>query len=233
MPRRRIALVGALAVTVLAGCGSERGTSVEPLREAPVVVAGSVAPSPTRHPTELSRPPSELGTTSPTPAADPGSLGWYADSDQRGAEVDGVWVAAWFAPEEDALPERMRRFWMLVPPGGEASPAERLARSVELLDLTPPPGTTSAFGAGLDVNSVTIAGGQVVIDLAGDSPGLRGHATHGLILGESQLLSAATFYVPDAETLCVAYDGVPTDEGGPTFLHDAYGCPLALPFGSP
>ena len=232
MRRTRIALVGALAVTVLTGCGSERASSVEPLREAPVVAAGSGPPSPTRQPTdEPSRPPTVSATTSSTTAADLGSLGWYADGDQRGAEVDGVWVAVWFSPS-DIFPDTMVRYWMLVPPGGEVTPEERLVRSVELLDTTPPLGMDSAFRAGLKVRGVTFADRQVVPDLAADSPGLSGHGSHGLILGESQLRSAATHYFPDAETMCIAYDGVPTgvDAGGPTFLHDASGCPLPLPF---
>jgi len=142
-----------------------------------------------------------------------------------------VWVAAWFAPE-DAFPDVMVRSWMLVPHAGDPTAAEQLALSVGLLDSTPPPGMTSAFWAGLEVGGVTMAERQVGLDLAAESPGLSGHGSHGLILGESQLRSAATYYFPDADTMCITYDGVPTDiaAGGPSFLHDAAGCPLALPF---
>ncbi len=232
----RTALLAALAGTVLAGCGSEGApSSADP--GPPTVVVGA-SPSPMKSGRAQLDPavsadvtPSPSATSTSTTTSEPRGAGWYGDSDQRDAEVGSVWVAAWFAPE-DAFPDVMVRYWMLVPFSGAPTGAEQLALSVGLLDTTPPPGMTSAFWAGLEVGGVTMAERQVRVDLAADTPGLSGHGSHGLILGESQLRSAATHYFPDAETMCIAYDGVPTDvdAGGPTFLHDASGCPLPLPF---
>jgi len=115
---------------------------------------------------------------------------------------------------------------------GALTTAEQLALSVGLLDTTPPHGVTSAFSAGLEVSGVDMAERQVGLDLASESPGLSGHGSHGLILGESQLRSAASYYFPNADTMCITYDGAPADTAasGPSFLHDADGGPLQLPF---
>ncbi|MFW5942918.1 MAG: hypothetical protein ACOCXI_14045 [Chloroflexota bacterium] len=155
---------------------------------------------------------------------------WYTDAQKEaaGPGEEQVWLAAWFAGE-NAMPESISRWWTLLPDGGDERAEVLLALSVERLD-DPPEEATSAFGDGLTVRDVTYEEGQVLLDLEGDSPGLHGHGSAGYIIGSEQLKAAAAFYFPDADTLCVAYDGQPTaiEAGGPTFLHDASGCPIPL-----
>lgn len=164
-----------------------------------------------------------------TPALNVGEGEWYTDAEKEAADPgdEHVWVAAWFAGE-GAMPESISRWWTVLPGGGGTADALLMA-SVEQLD-DPPEGATSAFSDGLTVRDVTYDEGQVLIDLEGNSPGLHGHGSAGYIIGSEQLKAAAAFYFPDADTLCVAYDGQPTaiEAGGPTFLHDASGCPISL-----
>lgn len=70
----------------------------------------------------------------------------------------------------------------------------------------------------------------MTVDLDGDSRALRGQASFGLILGTQQLALVTRDQLPDARTLCVTYDGVPTsvESGGPSWLHDASGCPIDI-----
>ena len=233
MNRSQTAFLGVLAIAVLAGCGSEATPSSAGIR-APSAGAGD-SPMPTGAGSPL--PPATVagGTSGPTPipsstTSNPDADGWYVDSAPGQDTDDGTWVAAWFTPD-DGLTATMVRYWTLVPFPGEPTPGDLLAASVQLLDTTPPAGMASAFTAALEVRTVTTAGQQVDLDLAADSPGLAGHGSYGLIVGQAQLLAAASFYFPAAGSLCIAYDGRPTDTaaGGPSFLHDADGCPLSLP----
>lgn len=154
---------------------------------------------------------------------------WYSDEEKEAVDPDGVeqWVAAWFAGE-NFMEESISRWWM-VTPVEEDTPEALLARSVALLD-DPPEGWTSAFARGIMVRDVTFDGSEVLLDLNTGSEGLYGHGSAGYVIGSEQLSSAARFYFPEARTLCVAYDGVRTtiEEGGPSFLHDANGCPIRL-----
>ncbi len=155
---------------------------------------------------------------------------WYSEEEKQAVDPNGAaqWVAAWLAGE-DVMPESIERWWM-VTTVEEDTPEATLARSVALLDEALPEGRTSAFADGIRVNSVSFDGREVLLDLDADSEGLYGHGSAGLIIGSEQLASAARYYFPEAETLCVAYDGVRTtiEEGGPSFLHDANGCPIRL-----
>lgn len=155
---------------------------------------------------------------------------WYSEEEKRAVDPEGAarWLAAWFAGE-DVMPESIERWWM-VTTVEEDTPEAHMARSVALLDEELPEGRTSAFADGIRVNSVSFDGREVVLDLDADSEGLYGHGSAGYIIGSEQLVSAARYYFPEAETLCVAYDGVRTtiEEGGPSFLHDANGCPIHL-----
>lgn len=238
MRRTARALVSVLALAALGGCGTERGSSPQ-AAATPVVDAGQ-SPIPTRPqpvPTvTASNLPSTSGaeptvqTPTATASVEP-EYRWYGDGDESVTPEGGLWVAAWFSPDQLALPNQMVRYWQQLPLPPGLTAAEQLVHSVELLATTPPLGTQSAFGKGLEVLGVTLVDGQVVLDLAAHSPGLHGHSTHGLILGEAQLLAAVAHYFPDATALCVTYDGRPTDStpGAPSFLHDADGCPLPLP----
>jgi hypothetical protein len=167
---------------------------------------------------------------STAPATATAETGWMSDAQKEaiGDTAGKVWVAAWFAGEQ-FMSESLTRRWRQVAVEQAATPQARLALSVDLLDRPPPP-LTSAFERGLDVRGVSYEEGQVWIDLDAASPGLRGHGSAGLLVGSEQLKQAAIFYFPEARTLCVAYDGVPTtvEEGGPIFLHDASGCPIPL-----
>lgn len=238
MGRTRAGLVGGLLVVTLTGCGTERASSpyasVAPSAYSdrlPITPRPTLQPSlPATSPTTTSAATTTGPTSTATASAEPAPK-WYRDGDQTVTPDGGLWVAAWFSPDQLALPDQMVRYWQQLPLPPELTAAEQLMHSVGLLDTTPPLGTQSAFGKGLEVLGVTIVDGHVGLDLAARSPGLHGHSTHGLILGEAQLLAAATHYFPDATALCVAYDGRPTDTspGAPMFLHDAYGCPLPLP----
>lgn len=154
---------------------------------------------------------------------------WYSDEEKEAADPQEteLWVAAWFAGE-DVMPESISRWW-IVAPDEEDTPEALLARSVALLD-EPPEGRTSAFAEGIGVREVSFDGSELLLDVDAESEGLYGHGSAGYIIGSEQLTSAARFYFPEAETLCVAYDGVRTaiEEGGPSFLHDASGCPIPL-----
>lgn len=155
---------------------------------------------------------------------------WYSDAEKEAADPEGEqrWVAAWFAGE-DAMPESMSRWWKVVDPAEEQTAEALLARSVALLD-DPPEDQTSAFARGITVHHARFNGSEVRLDLDAASPGLYGHGSAGYVIGSEQLASAAAFYFPEADTLCVAYDGERTaiEEGGPSFLHDASGCPIPL-----
>ncbi|MFW6097613.1 MAG: hypothetical protein ACOC9Z_06035 [Chloroflexota bacterium] len=155
---------------------------------------------------------------------------WYSEEEQQAMDPEGAgqWVAAWFAGE-DVTPESIERWWM-VTTVEEDTPEAHMARSVALLDEALPEGRTSAFADGIAVHGVSFDGSEVLLDLDADSEGLYGHGSAGYIIGSEQLVSVARYYFPEAETLCVAYDGVRTsiEEGGPSFLHDANGCPIRL-----
>ena len=165
----------------------------------------------------------------PTPAPVVSEGEWYTDAEKEAVDPAGeqTWVAAWFAGE-DAMPESISQWWTLLPDGGGTAEALLMA-SVERLD-DPPEGTTSAFTEGLTVRDVTYEQGQVLLDLDAASPGLYGHGSAGFLIGSEQLTSAAAYYFPEADSLCVAYDGQPTaiEAGGPSFLHEASGCPIRL-----
>jgi hypothetical protein len=165
--------------------------------------------------------------TSPEDANDPTATGWYTDN-QRPDDTTGL-VPAWFVPEPvGGPPGPAVRYWR--PMADHPLTRDEQARlSVQALALTPPPGTQTAFAQGLTVHDVTLDDEQVRIDLDGDSTGLHGHGSYGLMLGSDQLVALAVHHYPDATTLCIAYDGVPTSAGGPPFLHDAQGCPIDLP----
>lgn len=167
-------------------------------------------------------------TVSPTNAAE--AEGWIRDAEKEAVDPDDAqgWVAAWFAGE-NAMPDSVSRRWRQVNGAGEKTPEELLEQSVVLLS-DPPSERTSAFAEGVSVHGVTFNEGQVLIDLDAESPSLYGHGSTGYLIAVEQLTSAAAFYFPEAETLCIAYDGEPTtiEEGGPIFLHDASGCPLPL-----
>lgn len=174
----------------------------------------------------------QTASPTPTPPATVTALpsGWYTDAEKETADPQGehAWVAAWFAGES-AMPDSVGRRWRPVDAAAETTPEALFARSVDLLD-EPPPGRTSAFADGIDVHGVTFDQAQILLDLDADSPGLYNHGSAGLLVGIEQLTAAAAFYFPEAQTLCVAYDGQPTsvEDGGPIFLHDASGCPLPL-----
>ena len=227
--RTKITLVGALAALVLTGCGAVDATN--PASRGPNVSVGQPTtvhdPSAAASPAQPASDP-VLSTSSGSALEQPDE-GWFDDAYDRGDPKRGTWVAAWFVPG-DGFPDLAVRYWRVVELGPDPTAEALLASSVGQLDEPPPDGMSTAFGAGLEVLGVTMVDRQVVLDLAASSPGLRGHASHGTILGELQLRSAAAHYFPEADTLCVTYDGVPTDveAGGATFLHDASGCPLAL-----
>lgn len=195
-----IALVLTLTITVLSACTAGAGRQ-------------TTLPSPTSPPTVTALP-----------------SGWYTDAEKETADPQGehAWVAAWFA-DENVMPDSVSRRWRPLDGTVDDTPAALLERSVDLLD-EPPPDRTSAFAGGIDVHDVTVDDGQVLLDLDADSPGLYGHGSTGLLIGIEQLAAATAFYFPEAQTLCVAYDGQPTsvEDGGPIFLHDASGCPILL-----
>ena len=220
------AAAAALVLTLcLTSCGSGDATGGSASGGIDVAISTPPAvPNPVASTSDPAR--SSSPTTSKAPDHTEG--GWYDDFDHRDDVSNGVWVAAWFVPG-DAMPDSIVRWWRVVDLGTEPTPRSLMVGSIRLLDELPPEGMSSAFGAGLEVLDVEIDGSQVVLDLAADSPGLYGHGSAGAYIGESQLIAAAAHYFPDAETLCVTYDGVPTDaESGGTFLHDMIGCPLAL-----
>lgn len=172
----------------------------------------------------------QVGVELPTPSNDPSVTGWFSDEQREADGRQDGWVAAWFAPDDaGALPEAEARWWRHAGDDPLTTP-EQAELAVASLD-DPPPGALSAFAGGLTVRDVSLDGAQVLVDLDGDSPGLHGHGSFGLILGSDQLVRIADHYYPDAETLCVAYDGTPTSTAaeGPSFLHDAHGCPIDLP----
>lgn len=167
--------------------------------------------------------------STPEDANDPSATGWYTDS-QHPDDPTGL-VPTWFVPEPvDGPPGPAVRYWRTMA-DHPLTEGEQARLAVQALALTPPPGTQSAFSRGLTVHDVTLIDGQVRLDLDGDSPGLHGHGSHGLIMGSQQLVALIVHHYPDATTLCVSYDGVPTSmkAGSPPFLHDAVGCPIDLP----
>lgn len=205
-------LVSIASITLLAACTAGSGQN-------------TAKTTTTRTPTSTPAP-----TPSPSPTATPLPAGWYTDAEKEEADPEDQhrWVAAWFAGE-NAMPESVSRRWRPLNAEIVHTPEALLQYSVDLLDQ-PPPDRTSAFAAGIDVHGVTFDQGQVLLDLDADSPGLYNHGSTGLLIGSEQLTATAAFYFPDAQTLCVAYDGEPTsiEDGGPIFLHDASGCPLPL-----
>lgn len=208
--RAVILLVLVLTIALLAACMAATGQNT-----------ASLTPTPTL-----------TSTLSPTltPTATPLPPGWYTDAEKETADPQNQhqWIAAWFAGE-NAMPDSISRRWRPLDEAVEETPEALFTYSVDLLD-DPPPDRTSAFAAGIDVHGVTFDGQQILLDLDAASPGLYNHGSTGLLIAIEQLTAAAAFYFPDAQTLCVAYDGQPTviEDGGPIFLHDASGCPLPL-----
>lgn len=215
--RAVILLVLVLTIALLAACKAATGQNT-----------ASLTPMPT-----LTSTPSLTQTPTPTPTATPLPPGWYTDAEKEAADPQNQhpWIAAWFAGE-NAMPESVTRRWRPATDLADDTPETLFAYSVDLLD-DPPPDRTSAFAAGIDVHGVAFDSQQVLLDLDADSPGLYNHGSTGLLIAIEQLTAAAAFYFPDAQSLCVAYDGELTaiEEGGPIFLHDASGCPLPLPGG--
>lgn len=156
------------------------------------------------------------------------------------ARVSGLWTRAdlvsdtagmvpgWFAPQ-DGPRDLFVQFWR--PSDSPADTRQQLFTQAVRYMTVAPAGMWTPLDADPEALEVTLQNGTVTLDLNEASAAAVGE----LDVAEAQVAlemvrrNIATLY-PEADTLCITYDGIPTNpnDGGPGFLGAVAGCPLEL-----